>query len=72
MSAVEIALLCGLALALVALVALRVRMRSLTDRIAVLDRGRLVAEGTATSREHPAAPPAPLARGGRRPRLPSS
>lgn len=52
MSAVEIALLCGLALALVALVALRVRMRSLTDRIAVLEDRSPVGDGDLASLRH--------------------
>ncbi|WP_068260008.1 DUF4446 family protein [Janibacter limosus] len=52
MSAVEIALLCGLALALVALVALLVRMRALTDRVAVLEDRSPVGDGDLASLRH--------------------
>jgi hypothetical protein len=52
MSAVEIALLCGLALALVALVTLLVRMRALTDRVAVLEDRSPVGDGDLASLRH--------------------
>ncbi|EKA60518.1 MULTISPECIES: DUF4446 family protein [Janibacter] len=52
MSAVEIALLCGLALALVAVVALLARTRALGERIATLEARSPVGEGDLAALRH--------------------
>ena len=52
MSVVEIALLCGLALALVAVVALLARTRALGERIATLEARSPVGEGDLAALRH--------------------
>ena len=52
MSAVEIALLCGLVLAILAVAALAARVRSLGDRIAVLEHRSPVGDGDLAALRH--------------------
>ena len=52
MSAVEIALLCGLVLAILAVAALAARVRSLGDRIAVLEDRSPVGDGDLAALRH--------------------
>ncbi|WKV16120.1 DUF4446 family protein [Janibacter limosus] len=52
MSAVEIALLCGLALAILAVAALVARVRSLGDRVAVLEDRSPVGDGDLAALRH--------------------